>query len=248
MAVRDASDSNANVTAGADAMPSEAAATDRPAHRGRAARGLFIVVEGPEGSGKTTQVGLLVEWLEAQGIPTLRVREPGGTPEGEQIRRVILESGHVPPRAELLLLLAARAILVEERIRPALEAGTVVVADRFTLSSLAYQGYGRGLGASVVDELNSFATDGVRPDVTVLLDVPAELGEARRRKAGFSDDRIEQAGRDFHRRVVEAYRLLAEDRPDIVVLDGTGPVDEVQRDVRRLLARRFPETFPSGEG
>ncbi|HET9982432.1 MAG TPA: dTMP kinase [Longimicrobiales bacterium] len=244
MAVCDASDANAN----AGPRPTEAAATDHPDRRGRAARGLFVVLEGPEGSGKTTQVGLLVDWLEAEGIPSLRVREPGGTPEGEQIRRVILESGHVPARAELLLLLAARAILVEERIRPALEAGMVVVADRYTLSSLAYQGYGRGLGAAVVDELNDFATGGLRPDLTVLLDVPAELGEARRRQAGFADDRIEQAGREFHRRVVEAYRLLAQDRPDIVVLDGTGSVDEVQREVRRLLARLFPETFPSGEG
>lgn len=224
----------------------EKAASNRP-NEGRS-RGLFLALEGVEGSGKTTQAGLLCGWLEAGGHPVLRVREPGGTAAGEEIRRVLLESAAVPPRAELLLMLAARAALVEERIRPALASGTVVVADRYDLSTLAYQAYGRGLPLEEVRRMNAFATGGVRPALTIVLDVPLALGEARRRAAGRGDDRIEQAGRAFHARVAEAYRLLAGAEEHVVRVDGQGGEQEVQEALRRLLREHFPETFAVREG
>jgi dTMP kinase len=151
-------------------------------------------------------------------------------------------------RTELLLYLAARAAIVEERIRPALDAGAVVVADRFGMSSVAYQGHGRGLPTEEVVRLNDFATGGLRPDVTILLDIPPGEGEARRLAAGRAADRIEREGEAFHRRVGEAYRLLARKEGGTVRVDGTGDPDAVHREVVRALHRRFPETFPSGEG
>lgn len=222
------------------------AASNRPTE-GRS-RGLFLALEGVEGSGKTTQAGRLCAWLEASGHHVLRVREPGGTVVGEEIRRLLLESTDVQPRAELLLMLAARAALVEELIRPALEAGRLVVADRYELSTLAYQGHGRGLPPDEVRRMNEFATGGVRPDLTLLLDVPLELGEARRREAGRGEDRIEQAGRAFHARVAEAYRSLARSETGVVRVDGRGSEDEVERRLRAALRGRFPETFPASEG
>ena len=211
-------------------------------------RGIFLAIEGIEGSGKTTQTRKLVELLERRGIPHVAVREPGGTPVGEEIRKILLEGGAVDARAELLLMLAARAALVGEVIVPALEAGKVVVTDRFELSTLAYQGYGRGLPLDEVRRLNSFATGGVRPDLTVVLDVPQEEGERRRAAAGRGPDRIERAGREFHRRVAEAYALLSSEEPAIERVDGTGPADRVHEEIRARLAARFPETFAFGPG
>jgi dTMP kinase len=208
-------------------------------------RGLFVVLEGIEGSGKSTQARLLAEWLAAHGVPAVLTREPGGTPLGEEIRRLLLEGGDVPARSELLLMLAARAALVETVVRPALADGAVVVADRFDLSTIAYQAYGRGLPLAEVERLNAFATDGLRPDVTVLLEVPAAEGVARR--AGRAADRIERAGAAFHDAVGAAYRLLA-GRDGITVVDGRGDAAAVQRRVRTLLAARFPETFPGAPG
>lgn len=211
-------------------------------------RGLFIVFEGVEGSGKSTQARRLVEWLEARRVDHVATREPGGTAVGEEVRRLLLEREEVPPRAELLLMLSARAVLVREVIVPALEDGRVVVSDRFDLSTLAYQGYGRGLPLDEVHRLNAFATDGLRPDVTVVLEVPPAVGEARRRAEGRSADRIERAGAEFHARVAEAYGLLAEEETDVERIDGSPDADEVQRRVLRRLARRFPETFATGTG
>jgi dTMP kinase len=206
-------------------------------------KGLFIVLEGVEGSGKTTQAELLVEWLASRGIAHLATREPGGTAVGEEVRRLLLGSGTLGDRVELLLFSAARAELVREVIRPALASGHVVVADRYELSTLAYQAYGRGLPLAEVRAVNAFATGGLRPDLTILLDVPTEVGAARLRARPGGADRIEGAGPPFHERVAEAYRLLAQSEPGVACIDGTAPSADVHGKLLRLLAARFPETF-----
>ncbi len=210
--------------------------------------GVFIAFEGPEGAGKSTQVRLLERWLEERGLEPLLTREPGGTPVAEEVRRVLLESDALSSRTELLLMLASRATLVEEVIRPALEAGRVVVTDRFHLSTLAYQGHGRALPLPEVEAMNRFATGGLEPDLTILLDLEAAAGAARKAAAGAGPDRIERAGDAFHRRVAEAYRVLAERDERVVPVDATGSPEEVHAAVVRLLEGRFPETFVSVPG
>lgn len=211
-------------------------------------RGVFVAFEGIEGSGKSTQARLLAEWLAEHGVPHRLVREPGGTPAGEEIRRLILEGEDLPARAELLLALAARAIHVDSVLAPALAAGEVVVADRYELSTLAYQGYGRGLPLEEVRRMNALATGGLSPDVTLLLEVPVSVGEARRREAGRGADRIEAAGAAFHARVAEAYALLAETEPRVERVDATADPARVHAEVLRRLNARFPETFPLRTG
>lgn len=205
--------------------------------------GLFLVVEGVDGAGKSTQTALLADWLAERGLPHLQLREPGGTEAGERVRSILLDTDEVGPRAELLLVLAARAALVEERIRPALAAGRVVLADRFDLSTLAYQGYGRQLPLADVRSLNDFATGGLQPDLTILLQVAPATGERRLREGGDMPDRIERAGADFRRRVAEGYRQLAEERPDIEAIPADGSIAEVHAGIRERLGARFPETF-----
>ena len=209
---------------------------------------MFVVLEGVEGSGKSTQARLLSEWLEGARIAHVLTREPGGTRVGEEIRRALLHGGDVPPRTELLLMVAARAAFVDQVVRPALERGEVVIADRYELSSLAYQGYGRGVPLDDVRSVNTFATDGLQPDLTILLDLDPQEGAARRRQAGASADRIESAGDDFHRNVARAYRLLSRSEPGIAVLPASGSPETVQREIRALLWERFPETFPPRQG
>src|SRR5690606_9283193 len=210
--------------------------------------GLFIVLEGVEGSGKTTQARMLGDWLARAGIDHLVTREPGGTAVGEEIRRILLHGDEVPSRAELLLMLAARAVFVEEVVRPALERGLVVVADRYEMSTLAYQGYGRGIPLEEVRRLNAFATGGLRPDVTLVLDVPPQVGEARRAREGRDADRIERAGSEFHTRVAGAYRLLAEIEPRVERIGGSERPEWVHAEIVRRLRARFPETLKFGEG
>jgi dTMP kinase len=212
-------------------------------------KGLFIVLEGIEGSGKSTQVRLLAERLKRAGIPHLLTREPGGTPVGEDVRQILLhKAGDLPVRAELLLMLTARAVLVETVVRPALEGGRVVIADRFALSTLAYQGYGRGLDLSEVHALNAFATGGLEPDVTLVIDVPLEEGTARRAAAGKHPDRIESAGEEFHRRVAGAYGLLASTGGNVQRVDGAGSPEEVSERIFARLHALFPETFGAAKG
>lgn len=211
-------------------------------------RGVFIALEGPEGAGKSTQVRMLEEWLRARGLDAVVTREPGGTPVGEEARRILLESESVAAETELLLMLAARSALVAGVIRPALEAGRVVVTDRFFLSTLAYQVHGRGLPRPDVEAMNAFATGGLTPDTTLLLDVDPELGAERRRTAGSGPDRIERAGAAFHRRVAEAYRLLAGEDDRIQRVDGSATPPRVHEEVVAALTRRHPETFSGGEG
>jgi dTMP kinase len=186
-------------------------------------RGRLIAFEGGEGSGKSTQAGLL-----AASLGAVLTREPGGTAIGARIRAIVLDGevgAGLDVRAEALLMAADRAQHVAEVVRPAIERGDDVVSDRFSGSTLAYQGHGRGLGLSELGWLSAWATAGVEPDLVVLLDVAPEVGGAR---LGRSPDRMEAAGDDFHRRVADGYRALAAGCPDRwVVIDGVGPVDDV---------------------
>jgi dTMP kinase len=209
---------------------------------------MFIVLEGVEGSGKSTQAGLLSEWLTAAALPHLLTREPGGTQVGEEIRNALLHGGAVPPRTELLLMVAARAALVDQVVKPALARGEIVISDRYELSSFAYQGYGRGVPLDEVRRVNAFATGGLVPDLTVLLDVEPEEGAARRDRAGAGRDRIESAGAEFHRAVGRAYRLLSSSEPGIEVVAAADTPAAVQSALRSLLRRRFPETFGAAQG
>jgi dTMP kinase len=181
---------------------------------------LFIVVEGPEGAGKSTLVrGINARFL-AEGRQVLMVREPGGTPVAEAARKIVLKSRHeLSPASELFLYLAARADLVEKQIRTALAGGQVVLADRFDLSTRAYQVAGRGLSADAVQAALQIATGGLAADLTLVLDVPVEVGRERQRKARKEQDRIEREGDAFHARVLEAYRKAA--GPGVVHLDAT---------------------------
>ena len=215
------------------------------------------MVEGVEGAGKTTQTVLLAEWLRRHGRAVTVAREPGGTPIGEAVRSVLLDRADLEPPAEteLLLMLAARAAFVRQVVRPALERGEIVVADRFSLSTFAYQGYGRGLDLSGVRRLDAFARGGVVPDLVLLLDLPTGEGARRQRAAGKGSDRIERAGSDFHDRVAAGYRTLAhagtlEDSGGarVCVVDALGTPDAVQGRMQAALRKGFPGTFmPTGD-
>ena len=188
--------------------------------------GLFVTLEGIEGSGKSTQADRLRESLEAEGFSVVRTREPGGTPFAEQIRKLVLNLGEEPvfPETELLLFLAARAQHVRGLIAPALAKGQVVICDRFTDATLAYQGSARNSGIEMVRRLNDWATGGLQPDRTFLIDLPVQEGIARSRKrqGNFGIDRIEHEGPGFLEKVRQAYRTLADKEPErIRVLDGT---------------------------
>ncbi len=198
------------------------------------ARGKFITFEGGEGCGKSTQVKRLRDALEKDGVTVLLTREPGGTWLSEEIRRLIKDQDVDAPcdRSELLLFLAARAQLVKNVIRPALDAGTWVISDRFSDSTLAYQGYGRGLPLDILQAANQFACEGLEPDVTFLLEVSPETAEKRRhtREATThtSADRIERAGDDFHARLQQGFTELAKAHPQrIMRIDANGTKDEV---------------------
>ena len=185
--------------------------------------GRFIVFEGGEGSGKSTQAALLAGRLGA-----VLTHEPGGTSIGARIRAIVLDpsvGASLDMRAESLLMLADRAQHVAEVVRPALSAGRDVVSDRFTGSTLAYQGHARGLPVDELTRVSSWATEGLEPDVVILLDVPAEVAVTRMKRAR---DRMESAGEDFHRRVAEGYRALAAADTRWRVVDGAGTVQEVE--------------------
>ncbi|PIV80303.1 dTMP kinase [bacterium CG17_big_fil_post_rev_8_21_14_2_50_64_8] len=174
------------------------------------ASGLLITFEGPEGSGKTTLIEGITRRLVAAGEEPLLIREPGGTDIGERIREILLDpaSEDMKPETELLLMVASRAQLVREKLRPALEAGMIVLCDRFADASVAYQGFGRGLGEKADKELNAFALDGITPDLTLLCMLPPEVGQAR--LEGRSTDRLDREAMEFHQRVYEGYRTMAD--------------------------------------
>ena len=205
-------------------------------------RGKFITFEGGEGCGKSTQVRRLKEALERRGVPVLLTREPGGTRLSELIRALLKDEREDPPcdRSELLLFLAARAQLVKHVIRPALASGTWVVSDRFSDSTFAYQGYGRGLPLDVLRLANDFACEGLAPDRTILLDVDhaTSCARLRRREAATNTaaDRIERAGDGFHARLRKGFLEMArEDPARIVKIDASGTPEEVEAEIWKSL-------------
>ncbi|MGH2676136.1 MAG: dTMP kinase, partial [Actinomycetota bacterium] len=207
----------------------------------------FIVFEGVEGAGKGTQVRLAQEFLESQGQDVLVTREPGGTSLGENLRNSLLQHGHgaVDARAEALLFAASRAQHVSHVIRPALEEGKVVLCDRYLDSSLAYQGTGRGLGEQDVLSLNVWATQGLFPDLVILLHLEPDQGLSR---IEGDQDRIESEDEAFHAKVADAFLKIAEDHPErFRVIDASGPPDEVHRRVREELERFFARDEDAGE-
>lgn len=194
--------------------------------------GIFITFEGGEGSGKSTQMAMLRAKFEETEILHLFLREPGGSLIGERVREILLDPDHIDlsPRAELLLYEAARAQVVDELIAPALEAGRVVVCDRFYDSTTAYQGFGRSLKLEDIRILNMMATEGRKPDLTLFFDIDPILGISRATTDGA--DRLEQEDISFHQRVREGYLWIAEQEPErVVVLDASGTIEEVGRKV-----------------
>lgn len=216
-------------------------------------RGVLIVFEGGEGSGKSTQLRLLSRDLERHGVSHACLREPGGTPLGTEVRRLLLDrASDIEPRAEALLFMASRAQLVEREIRPALERGEVVLLDRFFLSTYAYQIAGHGLPEEEVRAANRFATGGLSPDLTLLFTFPVEVGLARAARRPAAHDRMEAMGESFHRQVAAAFGTYADpawqaDHPEcgpIVPVDAEGTEEEVMARVRAALRARWPGTFP----
>ena len=192
---------------------------------------MFITFEGPDGSGKTTQVALLVDFLTRQGYSVFPTREPGGTSIGEQIRTILhsLENDELAPRTEILLYSASRAQIVEEIIRPRLARSEVVICDRFYDSTLAYQGYGHGLDLDILKTITSFATGGLKPDLTFYIEIDPETGLERRMQDKDAEwNRLDAYALDFHQRVYEGYATLQAAEPERwVVIDGMLPVDQV---------------------
>jgi len=210
-------------------------------------KGLFLSFEGVEGSGKSTQIALLAARLRAEGRDVLVVREPGGTPLAEEARRLVLDPAHRPgSEAELFLMLVARADLVRRVIVPALERGAVVMADRFDLSTRAYQIGGRGLPAPAVLAANALATGGLEPDLVIVLDLPPSVGRVRQDAAGKVRDRLEREDEAFHLRVAEAFRAAT--GPNIVHVPAARPVEAVQGEVWEALMHRRAPTFSPRAG
>jgi len=202
---------------------------------------MFITLEGPEGSGKTSHMKPLADWLQSQGRPVYCTREPGGTSIGEQIRAVLhdLKNTEMHPRTETLLYQAARAQFVEQLVRPHLTAGEIVLSDRYADSTLAYQGYGHRQDLDQVRALICYATGGLWPDLTVLLDVPVEVG-LKRKTTSDEWNRLDAYTVDFHRRVRAGYLELVKAEPQRwVVLDAGQTWDGVQKDLRALILKRL---------
>ncbi|MDQ7052990.1 MAG: dTMP kinase [candidate division KSB1 bacterium] len=193
---------------------------------------MFITFEGIDFSGKTTQAKKLIRRLQNMQVPVMYVREPGGTKISEAIRDILLDRKNLEMHAntELLLYMAARSQIVQEIIKPALQAGNVVICDRYIDSSMAYQGYGRGLDLVLVRQLNDFATTQLKPDMTFLLDISPDLAAQRRQRKGRQQDRMEIETREFHARIRDGYLKLAEAEPQrFVVLNGELASEEIHR-------------------
>lgn len=198
---------------------------------------MFITLEGPEGSGKSTQIKRLAIRLEAMGYPVVTTREPGGTPIGDQIRHVLMrmENKELQPRTEILLFLAARAQLVEQVIKPALLDGKIILCDRYGDSTLAYQGYGHGLDLDQLRKMLDFATDHLKPDLTILLDLDVKTG-LMRKKAEDEWNRLDAYEVLFHERVREGYLKLAREEPERwQIVDASQGIDAVQEDLFQII-------------
>ena len=199
-------------------------------------KGLFITFEGGDGCGKTTQIKLLDEYLRSKGYQTLLTREPGSKGLGIKLREILLNyDGEVSPRAESFLFLADRAQHVDCIIKPALENGVIVLCDRHTDSTVAYQGYGRGLDLEQIHNLNNIATNGLKPDLTIVLDVDVETSQKR---VGVEKDRMESAGIEFFERVRKGFLEIAKQEPERVkVVDSTQTIEEIHAQILELVAR-----------
>ena len=213
-------------------------------------RGLFITLEGLDGSGKTTQIKRLAAWLEKRGLQPVLTRQPGGTPTGDRIREILLDSRSTPlaPMTEMALMFGDRAQAIAQVIQPALDAGKAVVCDRFTDSTEAYQGGGRELGSAIVLDLHRLICGGLQPDLTILLlpSFDASLARARRRntrdeaQTGKNEDRFEQEQDEFHRRVWMKYREIAAREPDrVVLIEGDLAIDEIHEQIVEAVAERL---------
>jgi dTMP kinase len=203
---------------------------------------MFITFEGLDSSGKSTQAKLLVAHLKQSGKEVVFLREPGGTAISEKIRDLLLDKQHleIGQKAELLLFSAARTQLVDQVIRPALQAGKFVVCDRFYDSTTAYQGYGRGLDLKEVRAINSIATSGTTPDLTLFVDVELEELARRRKAANVVDDRMESSGKHFYEKVLHGYRNIAAAEPQrVIIVNGMRPVDEIQQEIRTIVQQRL---------
>jgi dTMP kinase len=209
---------------------------------------MFITFEGLDGSGKTTQLAMLVAYLKVQGITFLQTREPGGTAIGDQIRGCLHDVANtaMAPAAEILLYSASRAQLVAEVIRPALAAGAIVLCDRYADSTMAYQGYGRGLDLEALAFITGFATGGLRPDLTLLFDLDPQRGLDRRTTYGEEMNRMDLQTDAFYQRVRNGYAALAAQDPDRwIIIPADRPAEVVQADVRRVVCERAGFTAPS---
>ena len=204
-------------------------------------RGLFIVFEGPDRSGKSTQTRMLAAWLRKKHFKTLITREPGGARISEAIRKILLDpKNSINPLTELLLYEAARAQHTADVIEPALKAGRIIISDRFTMSTTAYQGYGRKLPIRTVEILNKIATCGLNPDISIVLNIPDRVFNERERLAQklFGPDRMERASSDFRRRVNKAYKTLSR-KPGIIRIDATEPIQAIQEKIRAEISGKL---------
>jgi dTMP kinase len=197
-------------------------------------RGFFLSLDGIDGTGKSTQCRLLADWLRGRGFDVVFCVDPGGTPLGQEVRQILLSGRHhLTPACEALLFMASRAQLVAEVIRPALDAGKVVLSDRFLLANVVYQGYGGGLDVEQLWQVGALSTGGVEPDLTLLLDLPLDAALARR---GRPADRMESKPREYHERVREGFLTEARRRPDrIILIDAQPGIDEVQARLRQVV-------------
>ncbi len=206
------------------------------------ASGFFITLEGPEGSGKSTHASRLAEYLRSKGRDVLLTREPGGTSIGDQIRSILNDHANsaMQPRAEILLFCASRAQLINQMIHPHLARGGTVVCDRFSDSTLAYQGYGHRLDLETLKSISRFATEGLVPDLTLLLDLPVEIGLARRRRSDSDWNRLDALDVEFHRRVRKGYLELASQEPGRwVQIDAEQEEEDVWRQINKAVKSRL---------